>query len=936
MKPRAWILVVGSCVVLLCLAVGSAPLSAKQQKVLVGMPKFFPPQYSLDADGKPTGFAVEMLNTIADQANLSLEYKVYPDWKSTFQALENRKIDVIPNLGISEKRRDHFSYTKPVETFGIYLFLRSAETEINSLNDLNNKIVVTVEGNISVDLLRQESQIKLKIEDDVEDALFALLSGDADAMVYPEPWTQQMAYRVGIEDRIKKVGQPLLEVKRAMAVHKDNITLLRIFNNELDNFIGSKSYQSLYVKWFGKPKKYWTIKRVVIIFSISIALIMLVFIFFHYRSVLKINRALRQSEQALSISEERLALALDGSNDGIWDWNVRTNAVFYSPRWYEILGYKEQDLYPIYESWADLLHPDEREYLTIQVEALLDGTNTELYAEHRLKNKEGEWVWVLGRGKVVSRDSLGKPVRAVGTMMDIGARKHAENLLASSEYEHREIIDNMIDGVVTIDETGSVLSFNTAAEEIFGYRREEIISRNIKELMPENESHHHDDYLSKYIQTGDEGIIGSVRDVIARHQNGKEFPLRLSLSEIPKDSRGKRRFIGACFDITEQKEQEMLLRRSQKMDALGNLTSGIAHDYNNMLNVIIGYAGILQKKLKDTPDLTSFAVEIESAGLRGAELTKKLLSFSSTRPGKAKRTDINAVLSDNYNLLAKTLTVQVELKQQLDSDLWVVKLDKGDLEDAVINMSINAMHAMPQGGILKMQTSNVHLEQEEARSISVSAGDFVKLTLVDSGVGMDELTASRVFEPFFSTKGEHGTGLGLSQVYGFVKRSNGSITLVSRVGEGTTISLYFPREKSDSESSQDKLEKEKEILVKGHESVLVVDDEAGIRRLTKDFLGNEGYNVYLAESTDHALEVLSREHIDIVFTDVLMPGKDGYELALLVKRQYPDIKVLLASGYTGEHSTKDIDKDLQANMLRKPCTPEQVLLRLRSILDANA
>lgn len=392
-------------------------------------------------------------------------------------------------------------------------------------------------------------------------------------------------------------------------------------------------------------------------------------------------------------------------------------------------------------------------------------------------------------------------------------------------------------------------------------------------------------------------------------------------------------YVGTITDITDRKKIEYALRHSQKMDALGKLTGGIAHDYNNMLGVILGYSEMMVTMLDEKSVFKKYTYEILRAGERGAKLTKKLLSFSRKQASSTEAININDVLLDEQDMLEKTLTAHIELILNLASDIWLVSLDESELEDAIVNMSINAMHAMEGKGKLIIQTCNETLNKVDAEKLQLKAGEYVLLSVSDTGKGMDEYVSDKIFEPFFTTKGELGTGLGLSQVYGFVERSQGEISVYSEVGLGTRITLYFPRCYRVDGDSIDKADSEDQEGLTGTETILVVDDEKSLMILTSEIFQRQGYRVFSAESGKEALGILEREEVDLIFSDVVMPEMDGFQLAAIVQKQYPAIKIQLASGFSDERHILMKDDTLYNNLLEKPYHSISLLKRIRELLD---
>jgi len=500
--------------------------------------------------------------------------------------------------------------------------------------------------------------------------------------------------------------------------------------------------------------------------------------------------------------------------------------------------------------------------------------------------------------------------------------------------DFNDILNGMVDGIITINGQGIILSFNKTAEAMFGYKGEEIIGQNVSLLMPEPQRSAHDSYLHNHLTTGIAHIIGIGRSVTALRRNGETFPMHLSVIEYPAKIDGDRWFIGTCRDITLQKQQEEQLRRSLKMDAIGKLTSGLAHDYNNILGVIVGYSDLLAIQSNDQPKSLEYIGAIQRAAERATSLTQKLLSITRIRSDSAEACVINEILTFNQQILDKTLTPQIKLTLKLTEDIWPTFIDIGCLEDALLNLSINAMHAMPEGGDLNITTSNVQVNAVDAQVLNISAGDYIKLTVEDTGVGMTEEVASHIFEPFYSTKGEKGTGLGLSQVYNFITESKGTIRVYSEPGHGSRFTIYLPRYlQEQSVSEVDKSIKKNEVDLSGSANILVVDDEHSNRKLVKQILIPYGYTVFCAANAKEALALLENKTIDLVLSDVIMPDTDGFELAHIISCTHPDVKIQLCSGMTNTKEKHVTDEILSKNLLEKPYTSKQLLIRIQKLLN---
>jgi len=386
-------------------------------------------------------------------------------------------------------------------------------------------------------------------------------------------------------------------------------------------------------------------------------------------------------------------------------------------------------------------------------------------------------------------------------------------------------------------------------------------------------------------------------------------------------------------DATRRRIAEEHSKRSQKMDALGKLVGGIAHDYNNMLGVILGYAELLEMKYEHKNPTHNYIQEIIRAGERGRSLTRRMLAFSKSESSRPSVCHINEVLISLKDMLAKSLTASINMHYDLCKTPWAIWLDVNELEDAVLNMSINAKYAMSHEGILTIKTQNIYLAGDEASLLGLTANDYLKLTITDTGCGIDNETKAHIFDPFFTTKGDAGSGLGLSQVFRFVERSGGAINVYTQVGEGTQFSLYFPRY-NNNQPQHKTFDKRTTPRLTGDETILVVDDEPALRELANQILTHFGYQVLLASCGEVALNILSSHAVDLMLSDVIMPNMDGYQLARQVLKHYPSVKIQLASGFSDNRHTA-ADKHLRDNILHKPYSSEELLSSIRLLLDST-
>jgi PAS domain S-box-containing protein len=397
------------------------------------------------------------------------------------------------------------------------------------------------------------------------------------------------------------------------------------------------------------------------------------------------------------------------------------------------------------------------------------------------------------------------------------------------------------------------------------------------------------------------------------------------------------RAIGAIVDVTEHERLEEQLRQAQKMEAIGRLAGGVAHDFNNMLAVINGYSEMLLERLDDGDPVRASLVEINKAGKRAARLTRQLLAFSRKDVFSPRVLDLNETVADIEKMLRRMIGEDVRIRTRLDPGLGRVQADPGQIEQVLMNLAVNARDAMPQGGELSIETSNVEVAEGAGRQPNVLPGSYVKLLVADTGCGMEWETLARIFEPFFTTKKENeGTGLGLATVYAIIQQSGGSITVQSELEQGTTFAVYLPR--VDEAGAGDRAHQDEAPMPSGKETVLLVEDEPMVRELVRNVLEDRGYTVLVARDAAEALLLSDRREgpIDLLLTEVVMPGRSGRELAEAFEAQGRPTRVLYISGYTDDAIVRHGVQQAETAFLQKPFTPGALARKVREVLDAPA
>ncbi|MFZ2632390.1 MAG: ATP-binding protein [Desulfosalsimonadaceae bacterium] len=516
------------------------------------------------------------------------------------------------------------------------------------------------------------------------------------------------------------------------------------------------------------------------------------------------EQSARTGSAELAEANERMALALDGTDEGIWDWNVISGEIAFDPNWIRLLGYEAETIDFSFKWLKERMHPDSIPVMEEAFQNYVEGRARYYELEYRIKNKYGKWRWIWSRGKCVDFDNKGQPVRFIGTQQDITDRKNLE---------------------------------------------------------------------SKFFQ-------------------------------------------------------------AQKMEAIGRLSGGIAHDFNNLLTSIIGYSELMQDNPSQN-DAEEFLKEIVKAGKSAASLTRQLLAFSRNQVFELKIMDLNSEIKELEKMLLRMIGEDIQLKTFLSSSSCRIKADPVQIQQVILNLAINARDAMPHGGKLTIETACLELDELYAseHDLKLNPGSYVMLSISDTGLGMDRETQEKIFEPFFTTKEiGKGTGLGLATVYGIIKQSNGYIWVYSEPGKGTSFKIYMPVILEELAVSQEK-QVSSEMLF-GSAAILLVEDEQYVRGLLARVLKQYGYTVIEARDGREALALCDQlvDRLDLIITDVVMPGMSGSELVDSLKKKMPDLKILFMSGYSDKAILHHVTINSEVAFIQKPISPKALGRKVQEIL----
>lgn len=641
----------------------------------------------------------------------------------------------------------------------------------------------------------------------------------------------------------------------------------------------------------------------------------------------------KKTEAVLLETQQNQMLLLNSTAEGIYGLDLDGCCTFCNPAAARMLGYESPDglLNKSVHSAHHNCRPDGTPYAKedcLIYEGFRKGTGTHS-AEEYFYRVDGSRFPVEYWSYPTRRD--GEVVGCVVTFLDITERRSAEGALIASQESYREFIENASFGIYRSKPDGTLLDVNPALVSMLGYdSKQELLNCNLNTSIYQMATDRADAMAKHGSASRISGFVTTWK-----RKDASIISVRLAGTEIKKDDQVSHYEIIA-EDITEHRLLEEQLRQSQKMEAVGRLAGGVAHDFNNALGVITGYSELLQLKLNHDETLHRQAGEIFKAGQKAASLTRQLLAFSRKQTLRPQVVSLNTVVRDVEKMLRRLIGENIDLVHVLASDLELVMADPGQMEQVLMNLAVNARDAMPRGGKLRIQTENAELGEELAlRYKYVKPGKYAMLSVTDTGCGMDEKTQSQIFEPFFTTKEVgKGTGLGLSTVYGIVKQSGGYIWVDSTPGEGARFRLYLPVTSNVAEGTP--AAQKAAPIPFGSETVLLVEDEAALRDLACSALQSGGYTVLEAGSAESAMAV-AKQHdgrIHLLLSDVILPGLSGRDLAETLAKSYPDLRIIFMSGYTddllGSHGVLGPD----ITLLEKPFSNKALLRKIREVLDA--
>ncbi|MCX5826701.1 MAG: PAS domain S-box protein [Deltaproteobacteria bacterium] len=658
----------------------------------------------------------------------------------------------------------------------------------------------------------------------------------------------------------------------------------------------------------------------------------------YYEGVVENITKSKEAEAALRESERRLADIIEFLPDATLAIDREGRIIAWNKAIEEMTGFKAADMLGKGDYEYALPFYGKRRPILIDFVSNWDKETEKQYSFiHKFGDvlvTETDVPFVRGQNRILSGravplyDGSGQVSGAIESIRDMTERKAMEEELRKSEEKYRNILENMEEVYFEVDLKGRLTFFNDAACAVLGYPRDELMGKHFKEYTsPETTKRIFLDFQEEYFSGERQEII----DYELITKSGSSRLMQVSSNLLRDQGGASIGFRGLARDVTNSRHLESQLIQAQKLEAVGTLAGGIAHDFNNLLMGIQGYTSLMLLDLAASHPYYEKLRSIEDQVQSGADLTRQLLGFAQGGRYEVKPTNLNEIIKKTSSMFGRTKK-EIAIHRKLQKDLWAVEVDQGQMEQVFLNLYVNAWQAMPGGGEIYLETRNVFLSDDEIISYGIQPGLYVQISIVDTGVGMNEKTRERIFDPFFTTKEMgRGTGLGLAMVYGIIKGHGGAINVTSEQGHGTTFTIYLP-------GSEKNIVVEKTVVtetVKGMETILLIDDEPINLEVSGELLESLGYRVYMAGGGQEGLAIYEekRDEINLVILDMVMPGISGGETFDRLRESNPDIRVLLCSGYSINGQAQNILDRGCNGFIQKPYKMNDLSQKIRELLD---
>ncbi|MDM8515936.1 transporter substrate-binding domain-containing protein [Desulfobacterales bacterium HSG16] len=886
----------------------------------------FPPMNSLDKKGNLIGFGKELADAVMKAVGSEVIHIHSSQWVEVLKWLDSDQADFIHDTGYTQERDKFLDYSKPILEMPEMIFVRSDQYDITEFNSLKGKKIGCVNKHISHLYLKNFPEIKCYLVRTPVEGLYELISGKIDAFVYPKQIVLYLAQNLRLADKIKMTGKPLRTLTWSMVVKEGNNELLALLNKGIDKVKETGEYDRIYDKWWGKKVLAgYSVRelRIITITAVTISVIivsLIANILYNYK-VIAAKKELeeeiferKQAEKTLREREAHLKTLIETIPDMIWLKDLDGIYISCNPKFESFFGAEEHEIKGktdydfLDETLADFFRENDKAALA---------KNMSIVNEEEVTYADDGHHELLETIKTPMYDSNGKLIGVLGIARDITERYKTENELKHQKEILQAIIDNIPVLITLYDPNLDILHVNHEFEKIIGWSNDDIKHIDIMEKCYPDP-----DYRAKALKYIQSSTIGWEQfNVMTRN----ETKIDSIWSNVCLEDGTQ---VGIGIDVTDKKRLERQLQQAQKMEAIGTLAGGIAHDFNNMLGIIIGNISYALSQINRNDELHDVLIDVQEGAKQTQNLTQQLLTFSKGGEPIKKVIQLNQIVKDSAEFVIRGAKSKCDFG--LAHDLWSVEADSGQLNQVISNLVINANQAMPNGGIIKIQTENVTIDINF--DLNISSGKYVKISIQDQGVGIQEKYISNIFEPYFTTK-QKGSGLGLATAYSITKRHGGHISVYSETGKGTVFHIYLPASGKNVTESENEFDQ----THTGQGKILIMDDQEPILNMVGRMLVRMGYEAMFAMDGSEAVEKYreafhSNKPFDLVILDLTVPGGMGGGIAIIeLLKIDPKVKAIVSSGYSNDPIMSNYEDYGFSGVVPKPYTKAQLSEILNTI-----
>jgi two-component system cell cycle sensor histidine kinase/response regulator CckA len=855
--------------------------------------------------GRPAGFFVDIMESVAGPAGMQVTYICKRGWAEMIDTIEDGEADVGVLLK-SKEREKRLLFSAPIDVTYLSFFARS-KSEVKTDRLPEGYTLGVIRGSMSYEHLKNLSPESLRLYGSYQEGIFGLLAGEIGLFAGEESMVLKHARESGLEDRIKKAGQPFVERERGFAVRKDNVQLIGLLNEALRGFVGSPQYRRIYLKWYGRPAPFWTKERILTASGIFIFVTIFGMALWRYASISRINKELvrsindrEQAQEALRESEGRYKAIVENQAEFVVRYIAGGIVTFINDTFCKYLAMTREQV--LGKSYYPYMHEGDRESFVRHIESL-GADNPSIVAEARVVLMDGRTAWHKWTHNAIC-DTHGRITEYQATGTDITEKRQSEEALRKSEEMLRSVLDSVDEGFVVIDRNYCILAVNRAYCEQVGLSDAEIIG---KHCYTASHALHRPCYevgedcaVKKVFETGEPCLVSH------HHSNAAGNVLYVETKAFPqKDASGTvTSVIESISNVTEKYLLEAERLKTQKLEAIGTLAGGIAHDFNNLLQGVFGYISMVRMHLDQKEKALDMLSQAEKALHMSVNLTSQLLTFSKGGMPAKKNVALSPLIESSVKFALSGSRINYTLT--CDKALRRVEADEGQIGRVIQNIVLNAEQAMPMGGTISVRAKNMP-SSAKGLPLSLPEGDYVEISVTDGGIGIPQQWLSRIFDPYFTTK-DKGSGLGLATSYSIIKNHGGLIDVKSKPGEGTTFIVYLPALEADEEIAGTV---PAAVAASRKGRILIMDDEEIIRNITGIMITTLGHEVEFAENGEEALakyrEALkSCRRFDAVILDLtIRGGKGGEETIKELLALDPEAKAIVSSGYANSSAISE-------------------------------